>query len=55
MAVFYMAVVGLELYFVSNTAYSLEIKLPPKVITDTKIVCQMDTPAHHPISDQINL
>ena len=28
MAVFYMAVVGLELYFVSNTAYSLEIKLP---------------------------
>ena len=55
MAVFYMAVVGLELYFVSNTAYSLEIKLPSKVITDTKIVCQMDTPAHHPISDQINL
>ena len=55
MAVFYMAVVGLELYFVSSTAYSLEIKLPPKVITDTEIVCQMDTPAHHPISDQINL
>jgi len=51
-AVFYLAVVGMELYFVSYTGYSLEIKFPPKVLTNMKIVCRMDTPGHHPISDQ---
>jgi len=50
--VFYLAVVGWELYLISNTAYSLEIKLPPKILTDSQIICRMDTPTHHPISDQ---
>ena len=40
MAIFYLAVVGLDLYFVSNTAYNHEIKLPPKVLTNTQIVCR---------------
>jgi hypothetical protein len=43
MAFFYLAVVGMELYFVSNLAYSPDHKLPPKVLTDTITICRMDT------------
>jgi len=43
MFVFYLAVVVMELYFVSNVAYSPVHKLPPKVLTDTIIICRMDT------------
>jgi hypothetical protein len=43
MFVFYLAVVVMELYFVSNVAYSPDHKLPPKVLTDTIIICRMVT------------
>jgi hypothetical protein len=49
MAVFYLAVVVMQLYLVSNVASSPDLKLPPKMLTDTQIVCRMDTPNHHPV------
>jgi hypothetical protein len=49
MAVFYLAVVVMQLYLVSNVASSPDFKLPPKMLTDTQIVCRMDTPIHHPV------
>lgn len=42
MAVFYLAVVVMELYFVSNAAYSPDLKLPPKVLTDTITICRLE-------------
>ncbi|MGD9139384.1 MAG: DUF5658 family protein [Desulfobacterales bacterium] len=42
MATFYLVVVVMELYFVSNLAYSPEMEVPPKILTDTRIVCQLD-------------
>ena len=50
--VFYLAVVGWELYLISNVAYSPDQKLPPKILTESHIICQMDTSNHHPISYQ---
>jgi len=50
--VVYLAVVGWELYLISNVAYSPDQKLPPKILTDSQIICRMDTSNHHPISDQ---
>ena len=49
MATFYLVVVVMELYFVSNLTYSPDLELPPKVLTDTRIVCRIDAPApgHH--------
>jgi hypothetical protein len=49
MAGFYLVVVVWELYLISNVAYRPDLKLPPKVLTDTKIICRMDTPTHYPI------
>jgi hypothetical protein len=49
MALFYLAVVAMQLYFVSNVASSPDLKLPPKMLTDTQIVCQMNDPSHHPV------
>ena len=49
MALFYLAVVAMQLYLVSNVASSPDIDLPPKMLTDKTIVCRMDTPNHHPI------
>jgi hypothetical protein len=46
MAGFYLAVVLVELYLVSNVAYSPDHKLPPKVLTDRITICRMDTPNH---------
>ena len=37
MAGFYLAVVVVELYLVSNVAYSLDHKLPPKILTTMDI------------------
>ena len=51
-AVFYLAVVGWELYLISNVAYSPVFKSSPTILTDSQIICRMDTPNHHPISDQ---
>ena len=52
LAVGYLAVVGWELYLISNVAYSPEHKLPPKLLTGRMTICQMDTRNHHPISYQ---
>jgi len=49
MAVFYLAVVVMQLYLVSNVSSSPDLKLPPKMLTDTKIVCRMDTANHCPV------
>jgi hypothetical protein len=51
-AVFYLAVVVWELYLVSNVAYSPDLKSSPKILTESHIICQMDTSSHHPILDQ---
>ena len=48
-AVFYLAVVGWELYLISNVAYSPDFKSSPKILTESHIICQIDTPTHHPI------
>jgi hypothetical protein len=51
-AVVYLAVVVWELYLISNVVYSPDQKLPPKILTESHIICQIDTPTHYPISDQ---
>jgi len=51
-AVFYLAVVGWELYLISNMTCIPDLKSSPKILTDSQIICKMDTPAHHPILDQ---
>jgi hypothetical protein len=51
-AVFYLAVVGWELYLISNVTCIPDFKLTPKVFTGSQIICRMDTPTHHPISYQ---
>ena len=51
-AVFYLAVVGWELHLLSNVTSIPDFKLAPKVFTESQIICRMDTPNHHPISDQ---
>ena len=48
MAAFYLTVVIMQLYFVFTLPYSPELKLPPKVPTNSNIVCRMDIPNHHP-------
>ena len=48
-AVVYLAVVGWELYLISNVAYSPDLKSSPKILTESHIICQIDTPTHHPI------
>ena len=50
--VFYLAVVGWELYLISNVACIPDFKSTPKMLTDSQFICQMDTPTHHPISYQ---
>ena len=51
MAIFYLAVVVTQLYFVFTVPYSPDHKLPPKILTDSQIICQIDTPRHHAFSD----
>jgi hypothetical protein len=51
-AVLYLAVVVWEFYLISNVAHVPDLKSLPKMLTDSQIICQMDTPRHHPISDQ---
>jgi hypothetical protein len=54
--VFYLAVFGWELYLISNAAYVPVFKSSPTIqLTDSQIICRMDTSNHHPISDQIKL
>jgi hypothetical protein len=50
MAVFYLVVVGMEIYFVSNTAYTPDGKTAPKLFTDSQIICQVDTFNPYPTS-----
>lgn len=52
MAAFYLVVVVMELYFVSIPTYSPDLELPPKLLTDSKIVCRIDAraPGHYPLS-----
>ncbi len=47
MAVFYLTIVIMQLYFVFTLPYSPEPKLPPKVLTNSTIVCRMDIHNHH--------
>jgi len=46
--VFYLAVVGWELYLLSNVAYIPDLKSSPKILTDSQFICQMVTPTNHP-------
>ena len=41
--IFYMAVVAWEIHLISNWSDTHEINLSPSVLTDTQIVCQVDT------------
>ena len=54
-AVFYLAVVGWELYLISNVTCIPDLKSSPKILTDSQFICRIDTFNHHPFSDQINL
>ncbi|HKJ31482.1 MAG TPA: DUF5658 family protein [Balneolales bacterium] len=49
--VVYLAVVGWELYLISNVAYSPDLKSSPKIFTDSQMICRMDTPNRHSVSD----
>jgi hypothetical protein len=53
MAVFYLTVVIMQFYFVFTLPYSPELKMPPKVLTNKNLVCRMDVPNHHPITNLI--
>ena len=48
--VIHLAVVGWELYLISNVAHSPDLKSSPKIFTDSQIICQVDTFNPHPIS-----
>jgi len=50
--VFYLAVVGWELYLISNVSHVPDLRPSPKILTDSQIICRMETPIHHTISDQ---
>ena len=50
--VIHLAVVGWELYLISNVAYSPDFKSSPKILTDSQMICKMDTSNNHPISYQ---
>ena len=50
--VFYLAVVGWELYLISNATHVPVFKSSPTILTESHIICRMDTSNHHPISDQ---
>ena len=54
MAAFYLTVVIMQFYFVFTLPYPPELKLPPKVLTNSNIVCRMDIPNHHPITNLIS-
>jgi hypothetical protein len=47
--VFYLAVVVWELYLISNVAYIPDFKSSPKILTDSQIICRVDTSNPHPI------
>jgi hypothetical protein len=51
-ALFYLAFVGWELYLISNVTFILDFKSSPKILTESHIICQMDTSSHQPILDQ---
>ena len=51
-AVFYLAVVVWELFLISNVTCIPDLKSSPKILTESHIIRQMDTPSHHPISYQ---
>jgi hypothetical protein len=48
-----LAVVGWELYLISNVTCIPDFKSTPKMFTDSQIICQMDIPTHQSTSDQI--
>jgi len=50
--VIHLAVVGWELYLISNVAYSPDLKSLPKIFTDSQMICCADTFNPHPISYQ---
>ena len=50
--VIHLAVVGWELHLLSNVEYVPDLNSSPKILTDSQIICKMDTSNHHPISEQ---
>lgn len=48
--VIHLAVVGWELYLISNVAYSPDLKSSPKIFTDSQMICRADTFNPHSIS-----
>ena len=48
--VFYLAVVAWEFHLISNLSNMPDLKLSPKMLTDTQIICQVDTFNPYPIS-----
>jgi hypothetical protein len=50
MAAFYQVVVATQLYFVLTIPISPDIKSPPKILTDSQIICKVGNSNDHPIS-----
>jgi hypothetical protein len=48
--VLYLAVVGWELYLISNATHVPVFKSSPTILTDSQIICHVDTSKPHPIS-----
>ena len=44
MAAFYLAVVAMQLYFVFTVPIAPEINSPPKILTDSQIICRVENP-----------
>jgi hypothetical protein len=54
MAAFYLTVVIMQFYFVITLPYSPELKSPPKVLTNSDMVCRLEIPTHLPVKDLIS-
>ena len=48
---FYLGVVGWELYLISNATNVPVFKSSPAILTDSQFICRMDTSIHNTITD----
>ena len=53
--IFYLAIVAWEIHLIYNWSDAHEINLSPSVLTDTQIICQVDTLNPYPISKDFQI
>ena len=52
MAAFYLVVVAMQLYFVFTVPIAPALNSPPKILTDSQIICRVDSSYTHPFVEQ---